>query len=184
MLKKRINLLPPEEQRQNRLLEINYQVVRLGFTVTATILVLGLSLFGSSLYFETVLHETEAAIEANRQTLAKFQRTGIEGQILELNQAVANFNALSAAPTKWSQYLIELARLLPREVSLDTLKIDAATGRVDAAGLAQTRNSVLALRKNILGSSYFANINFPLANLEASTNVAWKYRFYLKPYEP
>jgi len=184
MQKKRINLLPPEEQKHNTLLDINYQIVRLGLMITATILVLGAGLFVSSLFFENTLDRTESEIASYGLVLARFQKAGLEQEITELNESMANFNSLSRAPTVWSPYLAELARILPAPVSIDTLKIDAQTRQVESSGQAATRDSVLELRRNILKSPYFENINFPLANLQTPVDVPWKFRFYVKPNVP
>ncbi len=184
MVKKRINLLPPGDQNQNRFSDINFQIVRLGSIVTATVLILILGLFVAQLFFENTLSQTEVEIEINKQILAHYQKAGLENEILELNETMSNFNSLLSSQPKWSPYLIELARILPTDVSIDSLKINAATRKVEAAGTSLTRDSVLQLRENILRSRYFENINFPLVNLEKPNNVSWKFRFYLKAHAP
>lgn len=180
MLKKRINLLPPDEQKRNRLLETNFQIIRFGFVVSASLVVLGLCLFVSSLFFANTLDQTQFEIETHNQVLARFQKQGLEKEILVLNETMSNFDTLLKNPTKWSPYLVELAQILPEGMKIESLTMDSVTRKVEVTGKAQVRSSVLQFRRNIIQSRNFENINFPLANIESAANVAWKYRFYLK----
>lgn len=180
MTKKRINLLSPEVQRENRLRVIHFQIIRLGVLGLGSILVLALILFSARLFFGKTWRATSAAIAANNQILAGFAGAGLENEIATLGEIMTNFSSLGATQKKWSPYLVELATLIPEDVSVDSLMISRTSRKVELTGKARSRNSVIQLRQNILGSAYFENINFPLYNLEAPRNVAWKYRFYLK----
>ena len=180
MTKKRINLLPPEEQKENHLRVTRLLIIRLGVLGIGSILVLTLILFSARLFLTTTLRQTEADIVANNKTLAGFAGAGLENEIATLNETITNFGSLEGAQKKWSPYLMELARLMPADVSLDSIVINRTSRKVELAGKAANRDSVLELRQNILSSAYFENINFPLYNLVTARNVAWKYRFYLK----
>ncbi|OGE78176.1 MAG: hypothetical protein A2751_03380 [Candidatus Doudnabacteria bacterium RIFCSPHIGHO2_01_FULL_46_14] len=178
--KKRINLLPPEEQKEVARLEINAEILHFGIILTASLLVLAAVLFGVNLWLGRTVSKNDQEIAKYSTQLEAYQGTSLQKEVAALNENIENFKMLSEQSMKWSPYLMELATLIPKDVSLDSIQLNRITGKVEVTGRASNRNSVLALRQRVLDSKHFKNINFPLYNLETARNVSWKYRFYLR----
>lgn len=179
-MKKLINLLPPEELKQRRLNEVGEEIRIFGFGIILT-LALTAAVVAAGQFVLLDRHQAVTEILVTRQAeLADLQKTKYRQQIDLLNASLANFAALEKLPDEWSNILQEFAKLVPQDLALDTFQVDLQTGKIEAAGRASSRASVLALRQNILASNYFGNVNFPLSNLEKDRDTAWKYRFYLK----
>ena len=158
----------------------NFQVINFGVWLVMSFLIMILFLFASGLYLSSSLNYYDQQISSKTEELARLEQTPVQKEAERLNSVLINFKTIAGQDMQWSPYLTELARVLPVDVSIDSLVIDRETKKVEVAGRAATRESVLKLRDNILASNYFENINFPLSNLQAPRDVMWKYKFYLK----
>lgn len=179
-MKKNVNLLPPEEQEQIALEQSNFRIIKFGMWWVSSLLLLLVVLLASQFVLSQTAKSTDDQVAAQKLVLAAVERTAVLKQAESVNNTIANFQSLSAQDLRFSPFLIEFAKLLPVDVTIDTLIVSRSTKKVEVSGRAGTRESVLRLRENILGSKYFENVNFPLENLESARDVNWKYKFYLK----
>lgn len=180
-MKKYTNLLPPREQKQVKLLRVQGQLLNFSFWLILSLLILIVSFFAAQVFLSSELELTNNQVSAKAGALANVEVTALRREVKLFNQDLANFQTLNLKRQNLSQVLIEFARALPPEVTLDSFGVNLGDYKVEVTGRALTRAAVLKLRKNLLASSYFTNVNFPLSNLEKPTNVAWKYRFYIRP---
>ncbi len=180
-MKRSINLLPPKEQKTLILEGINQQLVSFGLGAIVSLVAMIFVIFVAQFFLASILEGNNARVDAKQAELIVLEKKQIQLQLDELNNTLKNFASLQKEKTVWSPYLMELARLLPPDVSLQTLTLTRETNKVELTGQAGTRESVLKLRENILNSEYFKNINFPLFNLESPRDVNWRYRFFLRP---
>lgn len=178
--KKRINLLPPQEQKEVARLEINAEILHFGIILISSLLILAAILFGMNLWLGRTVHQNDEEIAKYSSELEAYQGTSLRKEVTALNENMENFKELSEQSMEWSPFLIEFASLIPNDVTIDSLQMSRITGKVEITGKASNRSSVLALRQQVLDSKRFKNINFPLYNLETARNVSWKYRFYLR----
>lgn len=181
MMKKYINLLPPEEQQEIRLARINYQIQNFGSWLVLSIFVLLVFLVIARMFLISELEVVFQQVREAAHTLSDSEKTKIRAEVQGLNQDLKNANILQAANQSWSPILRELASILPADVTLDSLKITREEKKIEINGRAAKRDSVLQFRRNLIGSENFQNVNFPLMNIEKATDAPWKYRFYIKP---
>lgn len=179
-MKKNINLLPPSEQKKIKLIRVGEELRDFAIWVTLSLLILGGFLFAAIIFLKEELSSINDQIESQQQILGNIQSTQIRADIDRFNDGLSNFAKISSVSEQWSKALAELASLLPRDMTIDTLDITRSDKKFEIKGRAGNRNSVLKLRQNLLNSEYFAGVNFPLANLEKSRDVPWSYRFYVK----
>ena len=179
-MKRYINLLPPEEQRQIALAQMTGSIFRFGLGLVVSLAALAVALLGAQFMFRRELGRVTADLAARTQALHELQTSTLRKDISTFNLDLKNFTTLAAGQQHWSDVLAEFAKLLPADLTLDTLTIDGGSGKVEVAGRGGTRRSVLQLRQNILGSRSFVNVNFPLKNLERANDTPWSYRFNLK----
>jgi Tfp pilus assembly protein PilN len=178
---KYINLLPKEEQKEIRLEKMNSRLTNLFIWIFISLLVLALAFVIARLYLGSAMDRYSNLIEQQKQAVAKQENKEVKDQLLEFNSDLNNLVELNKHHARWSEVMIAFARLVPEDVSIDTFMADRLSGKISIMGFAKNRDSVLALRNNILDSEYFTNINFPLSNLTRPTDVSFKYTFYVKP---
>ena len=180
-MKKSPNLLPPLEKTNLVWANHHSQISKFGIYLIVSLLV---TIAACGVGFFAVKHNLSASEKLLVETQREFeqiQETGLAEEIADINLNMGNYGTLSDAHVAWSPVLIEFAKLVPSDVAVTTISIDRETLKVELTGKAALRESVLELRKNIINSTYFHNINFPLFNLESPREVRWKYRFYIRP---
>jgi len=178
-IKKYINLLPPAEQQLVKVEETSGLIKDFGIWLAIALVVLSLFLFATKIFLNERLDDSRQQLATETETLTRLQATEARKEVEMLNADLQNLKVLESQAEKWSAALIELARLLPADMTVDSLSIDRKTLRVEASGHAASRSSVLGLRAGLIESEFFSNVNFPLDNLEKSRNLPWKYRFQL-----
>ena len=177
-MKKNVNLLPPAEQKQFKLETLNYTIANFGVWILLSLVVFVALLFMAQLLLDQRVEDTTKQVNARYQELQNLKLPEVQKEIEILNKNLANFQKLEAVHEVWSSMLIEFARLVPSDLTVDSILITRKDNKIEISGHGLTRKSVLELRENLLSSSYFQFVNFPLSNLEKARDVSWKYRFY------
>lgn len=180
-MKRFINLLPEGHQRKLALKRFKEEIIFFGIWLLLSLFVTAALLNFGKRTLLAGLEETAIAVVAKEQALRALNYEILKQEVSDFNQGLANFKVLEQKGRGLAPILVEFAKLLPAGVSLEKLTLEAKSKRAEASGHATTREQVLELRKNLLSSSFFANLDFPLKNLEKAVDVSWKYRFYFNP---
>jgi len=180
-MNKQVNLLPPSEQRFVRQAGLNRQLFNFGAWLTVSLVIVALIFLAVSLILRAELSASRALIQVKTEELDKLEQDFLQGEVVILNQDLENFEKVLKENKMWSGVLREVAALLPKDMVLDSLVIDAKENKVAAKGRTGTRSSVLSYRQNLLDSEYFQSVNFPLANLEEAFGGTWEYGFFVNP---
>ncbi|MDP3741455.1 MAG: PilN domain-containing protein [bacterium] len=180
-MKRYINLLPPDFQKQVKLEKLQSQVVSFGIWSAVSLLVFATILFASFVVLKQSLIGLAEEVAVQTKVLDEIKETSVRKEVEIYNNNLKNFETLAAARNDWSVVLMEIARTLPKDMTIDSLTINRLDKKVELGGHSRSRDQVLQFRKNLVSSSYFTNVNFPLANLEKPTDLNWKYRFFLNP---
>lgn len=181
MAKRYINLLPPEEQKHLQLEALNYTAASFGVWVLLSMICFIALIFTAQIVLNREIDDVNEQIAARHRELQNIKQPAVQKEIETLNRNLANLQTLLPAHQDWSPILVEFARLLPPDLTVDELLVTRADNKIEVSGHGATRESVLQLRLSLLSSPYFKNVNFPLSNLEKARNVAWKYRLYFNP---
>lgn len=178
-MRKNVNLLPPLLQKQVKNSQINKRVMVFGMWLILSAIVTAGVLFATNLLLTEQLKSTEVAVAERTDDLRDLEQAFLQEDIQELNETLKNFDQLLINRHKWSGVFVEIAQILPTNIRVDSVELDRETGKVKMSGFAQSRDSVLQFRKNILASNIFMNVDFPLANLESANNLDWSYEFFV-----
>lgn len=178
-MKRFINLLPPDEQRQIANIATNAQVLRFGLWLMVSFAVLIAALLAARFVLLRQMSSVAADLAAVTETLRTLETSQLRQDLERFNLDLRNFSALSKAQQQWSGVLEDFQKLLPADLTVDSFSLGTGE-KIEVAGRGGTRKSVLQLRQNILQSSSFVNVNFPLKNLERAVDAPWSYRFYVK----
>jgi len=178
-MKRYINLLPPDEQKEITAAVAIARVSSFGFWLLVSVAVLAALLLAAGFTLTAQLRAANETVAASEDELAKFEQSQLREEVGVFNQDLRNFQTLAAGKTEYSEALREFASILPTELTLDRFAI-LEDGRVEVMGRGATRTSALRLRQNVLGSPHFEGINFPLKNLEKARDGEWNYRFSVK----
>lgn len=180
MIKKYVNLLPPEELKLRRQKELARELRLFAVALFGSLAVFIGVLAMSEIYLRAELRQKNERIKERTAELLNLQQESQQDEVGLVNGNLENFQVLQSQNLAVSAVLLEFGQLLPRGVTLDSFTLTREKQKIEVAGRALTREEVLELRQNLLASPHFRSVNFPLANLERARDVAWHYRFYLK----
>jgi Tfp pilus assembly protein PilN len=174
-----INLLPKEEQQQLKLDIVNHQL-RVFWTIILISIVAFVALgFGTQQYLRLSVKNVDEQIAMNKAKLESADIKALQQQVIKLNQHIKEIKTIRSQQYKWSEVLLEIARVMPAEVQLNSIKIDRATGEVIILGKAENRDTIIEVWSQIKKSSMFYDVNFPLPNLEQPVNGNFTYTFFI-----
>jgi Tfp pilus assembly protein PilN len=153
-----INLLPPSIKEQVRYAKLNRLAMRY-LSLALQVSVLLAAVFGASIYF---LNQQAASIE--KDAAAKQQEIASLAPDLAKAQAAAErLNAIKAiqnSQTRFSVLLSDLAKVLPKGVTLDSITLtgnDKTPVRIGVTG--NSYNAMLAFREALLTSSRISGVD-------------------------
>lgn len=178
-MKKYINLLSPEDQKDVRLEKTNTALLKFYFWGGLSLVLLFAVLFAGRFYLSFEISQIKDRIAVQQQAVSTEENQKLKKQLGDFNTKLKNLVNLDEHQALWSEVVINFARLVPGDVAIDSFTADRQTGKIKIAGFAKTRESVLQLRDNLLESEFFKDVNFPLSNLTRPTNVNFRYAFFV-----
>jgi len=152
-----INLISPEHKQELRAQRIFLALREIILLILLFTSIIAIMLWASRYFLEEQLAEL---ITKNAQAINANQE--INNRIKNLNLKIDNAAAIEGNFQSWSGLIIKLADLAPAGVSYRELKIFRQEQTIEISGLAQTRNDLSALQKNLETSNLFKQVDLPL----------------------
>lgn len=179
-MKKLANLLPKEDQKEIKLVNITSRLINLFIWILISLSVLILLTVATKFYLSSESGRVNDRIVLQEQVVTKEENQELKQKLTEFNTHLDNLEKLSDSHAVWSEVVVELARLAPQDMAIDSFLANRETGQISVTGFAKLRDSILDFRKNLLESEYFEDVNFPLANLVKPTDANFRYNFFVK----
>jgi Tfp pilus assembly protein PilN len=163
----RINLLAEESQRK-------IKIQRMFFLLLEAEIILFLLILAAGLIFlaaEKILSETHSQFE--RDISRQIQSSGADYnlKVRDINGRMAVVAQIQAGFASYSRYLKNIAALLPPGVFLSSVNIDSGAKAIVIRGVAQSRNDLLALEKNLQEAAWLTKVNVRLEDKLKKTNI-------------
>ena len=174
-----VNLLPKPEQKEIRYELISHQLMNFWLWVILSFMVLLVLSLLAVFQLKLMAKQVDADINKSRQALSSASNQQLQKQVLLLNDEIRKINELQSQHYQWSEALIELGKIIPNDLVVDILTLDRSSGKIDIAGFAGDRESIIKFWSAMHKSQYFKNINFPLSNLEQPRNAHYRFTFYI-----
>lgn len=153
------------------------------FSVLITNIVVGLSFFFALSFFasyELMMTIQEGFSKQNSDlsavsTPADMVDTELHAQTF--NTLVGTAGSVVKTLPKWSGFLEELMKLIPKEITINTLSIPSPEGTIAIAGISKDRATLNAFRKTLQGWPTITNVNLPNTNLEQTGEIPFQASF-------
>lgn len=174
-----INLLPKDQQKQLQLDVMTGQVRIFWIWVLTSLLVFLALGVGAQQYLRIKVSSLEKDITKSKAELQTSDSIALQKQVLALNNDIKEVITARNQQYKWSEVLLELARIMPASAQLTGLQMERATAQVVILGKAKNRDSVLEVWAELKKSKLFYDVNFPLPNLEQPTDSSFTFTFYV-----
>lgn len=164
-----INLIPPG---QKHLLKIRrlYQLVEfflnlfVFYSIILAIVLIPLNQIINGQADE--LKNTQRELELKNSNLTK--------KIKALNGQIDSLTAINREFFNWSKYFLDIAALVPNEISLNQFSSNRLGQDFIIRGFAQTRDSLIKFKENLSASPLVKEVNVPLSNLLTEQEITFE----------
>lgn len=163
-----INLLTKEKiasLREYLLLVASHDFAAFSFILISFI---GIILLIAHVLLTNTFNETIA-----QTTLVTKEYGGMNSIIRRTNLKLTTLNSIEKEFTPWSDNLISISKLVPKNISLTTFSVDRSSRDVILKGTAAGREDLLIFTKSLSESGLFENIESPISNLLTKTDLAF-----------
>ena len=182
-MKKYVNLLPSEAQTEIRYERIRSRFLNMSLWISISLVVLVVLMLAARIYLKSESSRVNSLIIFQEELVSQEENQALKKELAEFNSHLSNLIKFEDGHAFWSEVLIELARITPADIAIDALTADREDKKMTVIGFAQTRDSVLQFRRNLLDSAFFEDVNFPLSNLIRPNEVSFRYTFFVDQQE-
>ncbi|MFH0856658.1 MAG: PilN domain-containing protein [bacterium] len=170
-----LNLLSSAKKEELKFKKIylilrNFLIILLIFTVFLSII-----MSASNLIIANIFNETAVDTSLVNVTGKIFKHDAAE-----MNELIKNIKKVQDNFINYDELLIELTKLIPKNIELTHLSVDTAANKIFLRGAALTRADLLILQKNLENSEFLTNIELPIANLLEKKNINFNLSACLK----
>lgn len=155
-----INLLPPEQKKQIRAARSNSLLIRYNILLLGALGFLLIAIFVVYVYLNNIEASAKQVITDNRAKVADY--SSVQQQAKNFRSNLATAKQILDKEVVYTKVVMEISRLLPAGVVLDTLSLDAKTFGTSTtfAAKAKSYDAALALKDSLQKSSVFSNVYF------------------------
>lgn len=165
-----LNLLPKEEKtiykQERSYLIIKNSLLLLMIAVALITTILASAKFILEKNFSSLVGDVSSPSNLNVEMRKK---------ITNINAKLQKISEIQKEYFNFSEPLVHLSGLLPENVQIFSLNLDAASREFFIKGKAKTRESLLNFQKKLEDSPIFKEIQFPLTNLLYKENVIFEF---------
>lgn len=169
-----INLLPHEQKRQLRAARVNTLLLRYNILILIAVGFLATAEGFTYFYLVNTKTAAEATITENRAKAVNYVPIEAQAQLFRNNLATAK--QILDREVTYTKVILEISKLLPSGVVLDTLNLDSQTFGTQTTLTAQAKdyNRALALKDSFENSTLFSNVHFQsIATTDTPKNPAY-----------
>lgn len=175
----KLNLLSPAEKKDLRIIEFN----RLIFSLTGWLLIILVifSIFLASAFLSlSILLKEQTNLITIRENEPQMQNLlEIEEKIKRTNQVIKQIDSKQQQMVLWTPLLEGLTKIVPTGVCLTTLSYQSNSDQIILNGWADRRESLLHFQKSLEESSFFTEVETPLANLVKEKDIDFSFTLHL-----
>lgn len=166
-----INLLPPQqrlaEEEKESTRKIVFSFIILFFILAAS----WIMLFSVNQIIKQGADLQKTEIESYDRYFAQENNKKIEQDVENINKALSRISTIEKNKTVWSDTLIELSKIAPRDIRFSNIKLDKQEKTITILGLAKTREEFLQFQNDIEKSEYFEKVVSPASNIISPENI-------------
>ncbi|MFH1610765.1 MAG: hypothetical protein ABIA91_02635 [Patescibacteria group bacterium] len=101
----------------------------------------------------------------NQKNLIRMHNQPFSIEVAEINRRMTKINKIQGAYTKWSEIIIKLNRIIPKDVKVSNMEFDKEKDKFLISGTAKYRQDFLNLKESLKKSNIVFDISSPLSNL-------------------
>ena len=173
----RLNLLPPQEKKRLELTKFNSLLAFLTVWFSVFLIIFVLLLLSAFFSLSILLQEQRKLIEIRQSDPKTQYLLEIEEKIKQTNQIIKQVQLKQSEIILWTPLLEEISEIVPSGIYLNNFSFRTAKNQISLNGWANYRENLLGFQKSLEESSFFEEIEAPLANLIKQKDIDFNFTF-------
>jgi Tfp pilus assembly protein PilN len=173
--KKLVNLLPHEYQKKYKIHLTSLYIRAFVVVQGIFLIIIAAGLAGLDRYYAHAFFESHKNVVQLEEAGKQFNIDEIRTAATVQNSRMKVAADIIAVRPRLSVVIDEVARLIPANVTIDSIDIDGLTPNVDIKGRAQSREQVVAFQNRLEGSKLLKLTFAPLSNLTQASNSGFEF---------
>ncbi len=178
----KLNLLPPQQKEELRLVEFNRLLVSFAFRFSIVLVIFILLLISSYFCLLIIIRAQNNLIEVRQNDEKAQYQAEVEQRIEQINQEVGKISVKQDKLIIWTPILERLSKITPRGLYLINFSYQASNNKVSLTGWAENRDKLLRFEKLLKETPYFGEVEAPLSNLIKQTDINFSFIIKVGPY--
>lgn len=175
----RLNLLPPQEKKRLEFNKLNRLIYFLALWLSFFLIVFFVLLLSAFFSLSILLQAQKEMIKTKEADYRTQYLLEIEDKVKQANQIIKQVHLKQKQIILWTPLLEEITGIVPSGIYLNNFSYKSTNQQISLSGWANYRGNLLVFQKSLEESSFFKEIESPLANLIKQENI--NFMFTLKP---
>ncbi len=159
-----LNLIAPEKKQEFRLRQVYIMIKNLIILLLLIVIISSIIL----LFAKMIIQENFNKVVEYSTMTTKYANI-FNKDVKEFNLYINNLEKIQEKNINWTQFIIKLLGLIPKEINLYSL--DIQTEKILMTGFAENRESLKKFQDNLNNSGLFSNVEIPLNDLIKKENI-------------
>jgi len=158
-----LNLLSDEQKQKIKTRKTNLIIKKIILSLLALTMMSSVLLLVAQIFIQNNLNKIE--------TIEYMSDNKLNKDIIHVNNLTKFLKKINNEHRYWSDVLIEISKITNNNIKLSSLQINQESNSIIIKGLANNRDDLLLLKKNMENSNLFKDVYLPIQNLVQKTNT-------------
>lgn len=169
-----LNIIPNELKKEIEFHSLSKSIKIILYSVSFSVLFYAIALYGCYFYLKSYFSDI-----SGQNVIITKNTDNYNKQIKDINKQIKSIEDIQKENIVWTDIIKNLFNNLPADIKLHKAGFDK-NGSITIAGVAGSREGLIALRKYFENSSDFSIISFPIQNLVEKQNINFEINLQIK----
>lgn len=166
-----LNLLPVAYRQTHGERRHLHALIHLGVLAGIGLVVTFALLAGTRVFLHQYLETIERDIQSSQSSGIGQSTKAIDERTQTFNTRIGELADIQERHIVWIPIVQETAALVPSQIRIQQLQLDADGQTVDLSGIAPTRADLLQLATNLASARMYTNVEYPISLLTEPENI-------------
>ncbi|MBI3963433.1 MAG: PilN domain-containing protein [Candidatus Kerfeldbacteria bacterium] len=166
-----LNLLPDAYRQTHGKRRHLHALLHLSVLAGIGVVVTFALLIGTRMFLHQYLETIERDIQSSQSSVVGQSTKAIDERMQTFNARIGELADIQERHIAWIPIVQETAALIPSQITVQQLQLDAEGQTVDLSGIASTRADLLQLATNLASARLFTNVEYPISLLTEPENI-------------
>jgi len=173
-----LNIIPNELKKEIEFHNFSKSTKIILYSISFSVLFYTILLFGCYFYLRSYFSEI-----SSQNVIITKSTDNYTKQIKDINKQIKYIEDIQKDSTIWTTVMEDLFNNLADDIKLSKASFSRRDGSITIAGIAGSREGLIALRKYFENNDNFSIISFPIQNLVEKENINFEINLQIKSFQ-